>query len=87
MKMSCRVSSTKTYFLELNQMECARLVKLMSLIDPHNLALQVVSTEMTDEVIEGQVVDKVDEESMVESLYEYGQMISMINELKFLARM
>lgn len=91
MKMSCRVSNVKTFYLELNQAEADRLVRIMELIDPHNLALQVACqdgryfTPTTD--VNGTETLVTTVEDATDALYHYGAMISLIDELKFLRRM
>lgn len=91
MKMSCRVSNVKTYYLELNQAEADRLVRIMELIDPHHLALQAVCqskeqfTSTTDDEGTESLITTV--EDATDALTEFGAMLGMIDELKFLRRM
>lgn len=85
MKISCQVASTKTYYLTLTQAEVLTLLRLVESVSEDTLALMSADTSLdrSKDLIEDAKVQDV----MIEEFMNYGRMIKMIEELKFLRRM
>lgn len=95
MKMTCTKSAKETvYAVELSRLEALRLSRLMTLIDPDNVALQLSlnldpGTEITGEMTRAEVESMVEtmQNMAQQTMQEYAHMMSLMGQLKTLCNM